>query len=67
MLHIWIVYGVMCLQIAKDLILEHKIDGKINICFFCDNFTFRKERSDSLPEWKYLFKKNPDKLSEEKD
>ena len=42
----------------NDFVLKQKIDNKINVHFCRDNCSFRKERSDSLRDWKYLINKD---------
>lgn len=50
-------YCAICFEVTKDVVSKYKIDGKIGIHLYCDNFRFRIQRGDSLRNTKYLFEK----------
>ena len=50
-------YCAICFAVIKDVVSKYKIDGKIGIHFYCDNFRFTIKRGGSLINTKYLFEK----------
>ena len=56
-------------EVTNDVVLKRKIDGKINVHFYCDKCSFRRERDNSLRDMESLFTKQeerkPHELSEE--
>ena len=65
----WRRYSVVYLKITKDVVLKHKIDGEIRICFYCSKCDSRIKLGDLVRNTEYLLKKygeiKPNEKSEE--